>query len=95
MSGELRARLPIGKKFSVSAGAIYRTHQRPYGYNPVEIWLNEMKMIQGNAVNPWYSLGFEYGYDDIYYSQNDEYGNSTSDWYWVDVQGRYCSLYRC
>ena len=36
-SAELRARLPIGKKFSISAGAIYRTHQKPYGYNPIEI----------------------------------------------------------
>jgi hypothetical protein len=26
-------------------------------------------------LNPWYSLGFEYGYDDLYYSQNDEFGN--------------------
>ena len=59
MSGELRARLPIGKKFSISAGAIYRTHQRPYGYNPVEIWLN-MEDDQGNALHPWYTLGFEY-----------------------------------
>ena len=40
-SAELRARLPIGKKFSVSAGLIYRTHERAYGYNPIEIWLNE------------------------------------------------------
>ena len=40
-SAEVRGRLPIGKKFSVSAGVIYRTHQQPYGYNPVEIWLNE------------------------------------------------------
>ena len=40
-SGEIRGRLPIGKKFSVSAGAMYRNHQQPYGYNPIEIWLNE------------------------------------------------------
>ena len=37
-SAEVRARLPIGKKFSISAGAIYRTHERAYGYNPIEIW---------------------------------------------------------
>ena len=36
-SGEIRGRLPIGKKFSVSVGAIWRTHQQPYGYNPIEI----------------------------------------------------------
>ena len=86
MSGELRARLPIGKKFSISAGAIYRTHQRPYGYNPVEIWLNEEDEF-GDALNPWYSLGFEYGYDDWYYSGTDQNGNDIFDWYWTDPDG--------
>ena len=85
-SAELRAKLPIGKKFSLSAGAMYRTHERPYGYNPVEIWLNETDE-NGWAVNPWYTLGFYYGYDDIYYTQEDQDGNETSDWYWVDEQG--------
>ena len=51
----------------LSAGAIYRTHERPYGYNPVEIWLNETNEW-GNAVNPWYTLGFMYGYSDHYAS---------------------------
>ena len=55
-SAEARARLPIGKKFSISAGAIYRTHQTPYGYNPIEIWLNELR-DNGQPKNPWYSLG--------------------------------------
>ena len=86
MSGEISARLPIGKKFSVSAGAIYRTHQRPYGYNPVEIWLNEMD-DDGNAANPWYTLGFEYGYDDIFYQSTDEFGNDIYDWYWINQDG--------
>ena len=86
MSGEIRARLPIGKKFSISAGAIYRTHQRPYGYNPVEIWLNE-EDDQGNALNPWYTLGFEYGYDDIFYQSTDEFGNNIYDWYWINSNG--------
>ncbi len=86
ISGELRARLPIGKKFSISAGAIYRTHQRPYGYNPVEIWLNEMDE-DGNALNPWYTLGFEYGYDDIFYQSTDEFGNNIYDWYWINQDG--------
>ena len=94
-SAELRARLPIGEKFSISAGAIYRTHERAYGYNPVEIWLNETEIfVDPNTgeefeypVNPWYSLGFEYGYDDIYYTSEDENGNETTDWYWVDPEG--------
>ena len=93
-SAELRAKLPIGKKFSISAGAIYRAHDRAYGYNPVEIWLNEIEEFtdaNGNEfefpANPWYTLGFEYGYDDIYYTSTDEAGNETSDWYWVDPEG--------
>ena len=85
-SAEVRAKLPIGKKFSISAGAMYRTHERPYGYNPVEIWLNETDE-NGWVVNPWYTLGFMYGYDDIYYTQEDQNGNETSDWYWVDEEG--------
>ena len=85
-SAELRAKLPIGKKFSLSAGAIYRTHERPYGYNPVEIWLNETN-DQGWPINPWYTLGFQYGYDDIYYTQEDEFGNEITDWYWINPEG--------
>jgi len=86
-SAELRARLPIGKKFSISAGAIYRTHERAYGYNPVEIWLNETD-AEGNAINPWFTLGFLYGYDDIFYQSQDELGNEIYDWYWINAQGQ-------
>jgi len=85
-SAEVRARLPIGQKFSISAGAIYRTHERAYGYNPIEIWLNEVDE-NGYAVNPWYTLGFQYGYDDIYFTETDENGNEVSDWYWIDPDG--------
>ena len=85
-SAEVRARLPIGSKVSFSVGVIARSHEKAYGYNPIEIWLNELD-DNGNPINPWYSLGFEYGYDDIYYSQNDEYGNTTSDWYWTNEEG--------
>lgn len=85
-SAETRARLPIGKKFSISAGAIFRTHDRPYGYNPIEIWLNETDDT-GNALNPWYTLGYQYGYDDVFYTQTTENGDTTSDWCWVDPDG--------
>ena len=63
MSGEVRARLPIGNKLSISAGIIYRTHQKAYGYNPIEIWLNEMD-ADGNALHSWWTLGYEYGFVD-------------------------------
>jgi len=89
-SAEVRGRLPIGKKFSVSAGVIARGHERAYGYNPFEIWLNEMEP-DANGVpyytNQWYGLGFEYGYDDIFYTSTDENGNVTQDWCWVDADG--------
>ncbi len=85
-SAEVRGRLPIGKKFSISAGVIARTHDQAFGYNPVEIWLNETDE-DGYALNPWYTLGFEYGYDDIYYNQTDQFGNEVSDWYWIDQDG--------
>ena len=83
LSGEARARLPIGKKFSISAGAIYRTHQKAYGYNPVEIWLNETDE-NGNALNPWYTLGFEYGYTDHYTSYSMDGLPTVYDWIWMD-----------
>lgn len=89
-SAELRARLPIGKKLSISAGAIARGHERAYGYNPIEIWLNETDEF-GNPVNQWYSLGREYGYQDIFYTQTstDPYGNEVvlQDWYWINEEG--------
>ena len=85
-SAEVRGRLPIGKKFSISAGAILRGHERAYGYNPVEIWLNETDEF-GDPANQWYGLGFEYGYDDIFYTSTDENGNVTQDWIWKDVDG--------
>lgn len=86
MSAEARFRLPIGKKLSISAGAIYRTHIKAYGYNPIEIWLNEVDE-NGFPLNPWYSLGYQYGYEDVGYTQTDSYGNQTYDWYWIDSSG--------
>jgi hypothetical protein len=94
-SAELRARLPIGKKFSISAGAIYRTHQKAYGYNPIEIWLNEQITAtdpNGNEytypANPWYSLGYAYGYTDEFTQFiNVQTGESYYDWTWRDEDG--------
>ena len=90
-SGEVRARLPLGKKMSISAGAIYRTHQRAYGYNPFEIWVNETDE-DGNPINPWYELGYLYGYYDVPFSA--EYIHpitgealAVNDWYWFSQNG--------
>ena len=95
ISGEIRARLPIGKKFSISAGAIYRTHERAYGYNPIEIWLNETETYydqNGNSfegsANPWYTLGFQYGYTDHFTEYTDvNTQNTTQDWIWKNEEG--------
>ena len=96
-SAELRARLPIGKKFSISAGAIYRTHEEAFGYVPIELWLNEevKDEYSGENIpkNIWYTLGFDYGYKDVFYTQtstNPITGEEiiTDDWRWVDEDGK-------
>lgn len=89
-SAEARLRLPIGKKFSVSAGYIYRTHQTAYGYNPIEIWLNEIDE-DGLPVNYWYTLGYMYGYQDYIYVSNIYRENGTSeviDYVWLNDRGQ-------
>jgi hypothetical protein len=89
-SAEVRARLPIGKKFSLSAGAIFRTHQRAYGYNPFEIWVNETNS-DGTIANYWYTLGYDRGYTDQWYESTwtDQDGNDQSsfDYFWLDPDG--------
>ena len=91
-SAEVRGRLPIGKKFSLSAGAIYRTHQTAYGYNPIEIWLNETEVDNyGNEYpkNPWYTLGYVYGYTDNFTKYTDmNTGEERYDWIWKDANDK-------
>lgn len=90
-SAEARFRLPIGKKFSISAGAIYRTHNRGYGFNPIEYWLNETETDDfGNEypINPWYTLGYVYGYQDYPTSYTDvATGEESFDYIWRDSEG--------
>ena len=100
-SAEVRARLPLGEKFSISAGAIVRGHERAYGYNPIEIWLNETEVFMdqdGNPIldqdgnplefpkNQWYGLGREYGYTD-HFTTTETDGVTTQDWIWRDEDG--------
>ena len=84
-SAELRAKLPIGQKFSLNAGAMFRTHQRPYGYNPIEIWLNETDQ-NGWPINYWYQLGYNYGYTDQWVTIDID-GEEIYDYYWYGPQG--------
>jgi len=89
-SAEIRARLPIGQKFGISAGAIARSHQKAYGYNPIEIWLNETKVVNNQEVpkNRWYSLGYYYGYEDeLTQYTNLQTGESFYDWIWRNEDG--------
>ena len=86
-SAEVRAKLPIGKKFSISAGVIARSHQKAFGYNPIELWLNELN-DDGTPTNPWYSLGFLYGYSDHFTGYTDlSNGQTFYDWIWRDSNG--------
>jgi len=90
-SAEARFRLPIGKKFSLSAGAILRGHDRAYGYNPIEIYLNETTIDEfGNEfpTNPWWGLASEYGYSDnpTTYTDNTT-GEEFFDYLWKDEDG--------
>ena len=92
-SAELRGRLPIGKKFSISTGVVVRGHGRAYGYNPFEIWLNEMAPDSNGTpyyTNPWYTLGYVYGYSDHYTTSTTD-GNTTYDWIWKDADGNIVS----
>ena len=50
-SADLRFRLPIGKKLSLSIGGIYRTYQKAYGVNPIQSYLEE---------NQWWNLSRDY-----------------------------------
>ena len=84
-SAELRGKIPMGDKFSFNAGVIYRTHERAYGYNPIEIWLNETDE-NGWPVNYWYQLGYNYGYTDQLVTVDID-GEEVYDYYWYDPQG--------
>lgn len=90
-AAEARYRLPIGKKFSLSAGVIYRTHDRAYGYNPFEIWVNEVD-ADGYPINPWYSLGYMYGYSDhpfesSYIDPTTGADVTKNDYFWINSNG--------
>ena len=92
-SAEVRFRLPIGRKLSFSIGAIARSHEKAYGYNPIEIWLNEtMTYIDSNTgeerelvINNWWELGYLYGYEDEFTEyKNLSDGQSFYDYIWRD-----------
>lgn len=80
-SAEARFRLPIGKKFSLSAGAIYRTYEKAYGHNPIENYLQE---------NPWWVLAYTYAnHTDQLYQMINPYTQEVMgyDYQWFNQQG--------
>ena len=90
-AADVRARLPIGKKFSLSAGAAFRTHERVYGVNPYEIWVSALN-DDGSQANYWYELAYEYGYQDAFYTttiQNPVTGEQENvyGYFWWDPNG--------
>ena len=87
-SADLRFRIPVLKRFSFSLGLSARSHL-PYGYNPIDVYLNSMLVDdQGNeyAAN-WWDLAYEYGYQDIGYwiDYNFDGQPDAIDWYWLDA----------
>ena len=88
---DIRGRLPIGKKFAFSAGAAFRTHERVYGVNPYEIWVSALDG-DGNQVNYWYQLAYDYGYQDAFYTttiNNPVTGQveNVYGYFWWDPEG--------
>ena len=79
-SADLRFRLPIGGKLSLSVGGIYRTYEKAYGVNPIQSYLEE---------NQWWNLSRDYyGHSDIFYTwQNTSTGESGGDYFWYDQSG--------
>ena len=58
-SADLRFRIPLGKKLSLSIGAIARSYNKAYGHNPIQKYLEE---------NAWWNLSYDYGHTDQAYS---------------------------
>ena len=80
-SAEVRFRLPIGKKLSISIGSIYRTYSKAYGHTPIQKYLETM---------PWYVLAYEFaGHTDQLYQMVDPWTDEVLgyDYQWFNQQG--------
>ena len=82
-SADVRFRIPLGKKLSISIGAMYRTYDKAYGHNPIQKYLEE---------NAWWNLSYNYGHTDQAYSwENLSTGQTGYDYFWYDAQGELLS----
>jgi len=78
-SADVRFRIPLGKKLSISIGAMYRTYDKAYGHNPIQKYLEE---------NNWWNLSYDYGHTDQAYSwENLSTGQTGYNYFWYDAEG--------
>jgi len=82
-SADARFRIPLGKKLSLSIGAMYRTYNKAYGHNPIQKYLEE---------NAWWNLSYNYGHTDQAYSwENISTGETGINYFWYNSQGQLIS----
>jgi len=83
-SADLRLRIPIVKKLSLSIGAVYRTYDKAYGHNPIQKYLEE---------NAWWNLSYDYfnHTDQAYSYENLNTGQTGYDYFWYNAQGELIS----
>jgi hypothetical protein len=74
-SADLRLRIPLSKKLSISLGGIYRTYDKAYGHNPIQKYLED---------NNWWNLSYEYGHYDIPYNWELADGQTGFEYFWFD-----------
>ena len=82
-SADVRFRIPIGKKLSLSIGGMYRTYDKAYGHNPIQKYLEE---------NAWWNLSYNYGHTDQAYSwENLSTGETGYNYFWYNAEGELLS----
>lgn len=83
-SADVRFRIPLGKKLSISIGAMYRTYDKAYGHNPIQKYLDE---------NPWWALSYNYfnHTDQLYSWENTSNGETGYDYFWYNAEGELLS----
>lgn len=83
-SADVRFRIPLGKKLSLSIGAMYRSYDKAYGVNPIQKYLEE---------NAWYTLSYEYfnHTDQVYSWENLSTGQTGYDYFWYNDDGELIS----
>ena len=83
-SADVRFRIPISKKLSLSVGAIARSYNKAYGHNPIQKYLEE---------NSWWNLSYDYfnHTDQAYSYENLSTGEIGYDYFWYNDDGELIS----